>query len=196
MTTSFDTPRVLGHHNPFASFQDTTDDPLASGGGSFAQGAHTGGNSGSTSTDPWSSYYNPPIISTSSTASSSKNALLSSGVLDEDDVPDIYVQAWNAAATSSSSSSFGSAFNTGNTVSLAVVQKVLSTCAGLGAGETEKVRFVSTACAMQCTCHVKLTLILDQPMLLNATSFSYTMLCQNGPQINRSSISSQPHPVI
>lgn len=137
-TTSFDTPRVFGHHNPFASFSDTTEDPLATTSTS-GFGTSQGGNSNSSSADPWSSYYNAPIASTSS--NTSNNSALSN-VVDENSIPGLYSQAWIAAlaASSNTTSSFGSTFNTGNTISLATLQKVLSGCAGLGASETEKVR--------------------------------------------------------
>ena len=144
-TTSFDTPRVFGHHNPFASFSD---DPLAQATSNSGFGTSNSGNS--TSTDPWSSYYNQPVASTSSNTNS--NSVLAN-VIDEESIPGLYIQAWNAAVTASSNtttttSSFGSTFNTGNTISLGVLQKVLSGCAGLGASETEKVCRVPPYCSV------------------------------------------------
>lgn len=150
MTTSFDTPRVLGHHNPFASFEDTTDDPLASGSGggggsgfpSYTSTSHGINSNTSTSTDPWSNSYYVPVGEASTSSSTSNNNAQLNGILDEDSIPVIYIQAWNAASSSSSNSStsFGSTFNTtGNTISLTILQKVLSNCAALSAGDTEKV---------------------------------------------------------
>lgn len=144
MTTSFDTPRVFGHHNPFASFSDTTDDPLASSSAGVGVSAGFGTSAGNSSADPWSSYYNPPVASTSSSnqpnGSSSSSSL--SNVIDEETIPHVYTQAWHAASSSSTTTgpaSFGSTFNNANTISLVMLQRVLSTAAGLGAGETEKV---------------------------------------------------------
>lgn len=155
MTTSFDTPRVFGHHNPFASFQDTTDDPLATTTSTNNSTSGFGGSAGggpNSSTDPWSSYYIPPVASTSSHNAPPSSAL--SNVVDEEAIPELYTQAWNAALTSSSSTttgaSFGSTFNTGNTISLGVLQRVLSGCAGLGASETEKVCQFTRVCRAMC----------------------------------------------
>lgn len=77
---------------------------------------------------------------------SSANPITSTGILDEDSLPAVYAQAWQAALAASSSSgstftSFGS--TTSNYVSFTALHKILSGAAGLSASETEKVCWAS-----------------------------------------------------
>lgn len=134
-TTSFDSPRTVPHHNPFTSFHDTTDDPLASTSTtSFYNHAAS-----SSAADPWSSYYSQTVNSTTNGSSSKLPALNAlSSAIDEETVPDLYKETWSVI--SSSSSATGSTFAAGSTISLSVLQKTLTSAAGLSAGEIEKVR--------------------------------------------------------
>ena len=110
------------------------------------------------SEDPWAAPSSHPAsvaqaTSTSTgygySAASSTSNRSANTILDEDSLPAVYAQAWQAALAASSSatsnSTGGSAFTFSNGagnagyITFTVLHKVLSGCAGLSATETERV---------------------------------------------------------
>lgn len=112
------------------------------------------------SEDPWAAPASSSLPSTAATGAPSSStsagyvfsgsmngasapSTTSASLLDEDVLPSIYAQAWDAAVASSSAvAGGGSTFtlSNGGYISFTALHKVLSVAAGLSASETERVR--------------------------------------------------------